>query len=134
MPARFVNIDRDTPLLLPPDLRDWVPQDYLAHFILDAVTELPLTTLHVNERGTGNEQFPPRMMLGLLCYCYAAGIFRSRAIEQATHTDVAVRFLTTVTHPDHDTIGTFRARRRDRLQKLQAARATLEQRAAQKAA
>jgi transposase len=108
MPARFVNIDRDTPLLLPPDLRQWIPQDHLAHYILDAVESLPLTTLRVNERGTGDEQFPPRMMLGLLIYCYATGTFSSRAIERATHTDVAVRFLAGDTHPDHDTICEFR--------------------------
>lgn len=108
MPARLVNIDRDTPLLLPPDLRQWIPADHLAHYILDAVESLLLTTLHVNERGTGDEQFPPRMLLGLLIYCYAIGTFSSRAIERATHTDVAVRFLAGDTHPDHDTICAFR--------------------------
>jgi len=108
MPARFVNIDRDTPLLLPPDLRQWVPENHLAHFILDAVDSLPLTNLLVNERGTGDEQYPPRMMLSLLSYCYATGTFSSRAIEQATYTDVAVRFISGDTHPDHDTICTFR--------------------------
>ena len=108
MPARFVNIDRDTPLLLPPDLRQWVPEDHLVHFILDAVDSLPLTGLRVNERGSGDEQFPPRLMLSLLCYCYATGTFSSRAIERATHTDVAMRLLTADTHPDHDTICEFR--------------------------
>jgi transposase len=108
MPTRFVNIDRDTPLLLPPDLRQWIPDDHLAHYVLDAVESLPLTTLRVNERGTGDEQFPPRMMLGLVIYCYATGTFSSRAIERATHTDVAVRFLSGDTHPDHDTICAFR--------------------------
>lgn len=108
MPARFVNVDRDTPLLLPPDLRQWIPENHLAHFIVDAVDSLPLTNLLVNERGTGDEQYPPRMMLSLLSYCYAIGTFSSRAIEQATYTDVAVRFLSGDTHPDHDTICTFR--------------------------
>jgi len=112
MPARLVNIDRDTPLLLPPDLRQWIPADHLAHYILDAVESLPLTTLRVNERGTGNEQFPPRMLLGLLIYCYAIGNFSSRAIERATYTDVAVRFLSGDTHPDHDTICEFRRQNR----------------------
>jgi transposase len=108
MPARLVNIDRDTPLLLPPDLRQWIPPDHLAHYILDAIEHLPLTTLRVNERGTGDRQFPPRMLLGLLIYCYATGTFSSRAIERATHTDVAVRFLAGDTHPDHDTLCEFR--------------------------
>ena len=108
MATRFVNIDRDTPLLLPPDLRQWIPENHLAHFILDAVDSLPLTNLPVNERGTGDAQYPPRLLLSLLCYCYATGTFSSRAIEQATYTDVAVRFLTADTHPDHDTICSFR--------------------------
>jgi transposase len=112
MPARLVNVDRDTPLLLPPDLRQWIPEDHLAHYILDAVESLPLTTLRVNERGTGDEQFPPRMMLGLLIYCYATGNFSSRVIERATYTDVAVRFLSGDTHPDHDTICEFRRQNR----------------------
>jgi transposase len=95
-------------MLLPPDLRLWVPEDHLVHYILDAIENLPLTTLRVNERGTGDAQFPPRMMLGLVIYCYANGTFSSRAIERATFTDVAVRFLTGDTHPDHDTICEFR--------------------------
>ena len=108
MPARFVNVDRDTPLLLPPDLRQWIPENHLAHFVVDAVDSLPLTNLQVNERGTGDEQYPPRMLLSLLSYCYATGTFSSRAIEQATYTDVAVRVLSGDTHPDHDTICSFR--------------------------
>ena len=56
MPARFVSIDRDTPMLLPPDLRDWVPRDHLVHFIIDAVALLDLSAARVNQRGTGSEQ------------------------------------------------------------------------------
>lgn len=108
MPARFVNIDRDTPMLLPPDLRAWVPENHLAHFILEAVESLNLTCIRVNERGTGDEQFPPRMLLALLVYCYANGVFSSRQIERATHDHVPARFLSGDTHPDHDTICTFR--------------------------
>ena len=115
MPARLVNIDRDTPLLLPPDLRQWIPDDHLVHYILDAVDALALNTLRVNERGTGDEQFPPRMMLSLLIYCYATGTFSSRQIERATYTDVAVRFLTGNTHPDHDTICEFRRQNKEAL-------------------
>jgi len=81
MAARFVNIDYDTPLLLPPDLRDWVPVGHLAHFILDVVEEIDLRQVRVNERGTGSEQYPPRMLLALLLYCYATGVFGSRRID-----------------------------------------------------
>ena len=108
MATRFVSIDRDTPLLLPPNLRDWVPADHLVHFILDAVDALDLRQVKVNTRGTGSEQYPPPMLLGLLIYSYATGIFGSRRIEQSTYDSVPVRLLTADTHPDHDTLCTFR--------------------------
>ena len=109
MPARFVNIDRQTPMFLPCDLRQWVPEGHIVHFILDAVDQMPTAHFHVNHRGTGSEQYPPAMMLALLIYCYATGRFGSRAIEAATHSDVAVRYLCANTHPDHDSICAFRA-------------------------
>jgi transposase len=115
MPARFVNVDHDTPLLLPPDLRDWVPGDHLVHFIMDAVEELDLRRARVNERGTGDEQYPPRLLLGLLIYSYATGIFSSRQIERTTYDSVPVRLLCADTHPDHDTICTFRREHRELL-------------------
>lgn len=105
---RFVVIDRDTPLLLPPDLRDWVPEDDLVHFVIAAVDRLPLEYFKVNWRGSGSAQHPPHMMLALLIYSYAMGVFSSRKIERATHRDVAVRYLTADTHPDHDTVCKFR--------------------------
>src|SRR6266446_6057704 len=108
MATRFVPIDRDTPLLLPPNLRDWVRGDHLVHFILDAVAALDLRQVKVNERGTGSEQYPPALMAALLIYSYATGNFSSRRIEQSTYDSVPVRLLTADTHPDHDTICTFR--------------------------
>src|ERR1035441_5404057 len=91
MATRFVPIDRDTPLLLPPNLRDWVPADHLVHFIIDAVDAIDLRQVKVNTRGTGSEQYPPPMMLGLLIYSYATGLFGSRRIEQSTYDSVPVR-------------------------------------------
>ena len=108
MAQRFQNTDRHTPLLLPPDLRDWVAEDDLVHFIIQAVDRLPLSAFAVNHKGTGDAQYPPHTMLALLLYCYANGIFGSRRIERATYRDVAVRHLTADTHPDHDTICAFR--------------------------
>ena len=105
---RFIPADRNQLLLLPPSLSEWVPEDDLVHFIIEAVEGLSLPSLKVNFRGTGSAQYPPKMMLELLIYCYAIGIFSSRRIERATYRDVAVRFLTADTHPDHDTIATFR--------------------------
>src|SRR5271154_583209 len=108
MAVRLVNIDYDTPLFLPPNLRDWVPAGHLAHFILEAVAEMDLRQVRVNERGSGCPQYPPRMLLALLLYCYATGVFSSRRIEQATHDSVPVRMMCGDTHPDHDTLCTFR--------------------------
>lgn len=95
-------------MLLPPDLRDWVAEDDLVHFVLEAVDRLPLSHFKFNQKGTGDRQFPPHMMFALLIYSYANGIFSSRKIERATYRDLAVRFLTANNHPDHDTICKFR--------------------------
>jgi transposase len=108
MKPRFVSVDRTQPLLLPPDLRDWVPEEDLVHFVIQAVEGVTLDAFQVNMRGTGSAQYPPHMMLGLLIYCYANGVFSSRRIERATYRDIAVRYLTGDTHPDHDTIAKFR--------------------------
>ena len=112
MATRYVNVDRRTPMLLPPDMRDWVPQDDMVHFVIAAVEQMDLRMAEVNLRGSGSEQYPPSMMTALLIYCYAHGIFSSRKIERATYRDVAVRYLSGDTHPDHDTIATFRKRNR----------------------
>ncbi len=106
--SKFVDCERDQAFLLPPDLRDWIPEDDLAHFVIEAVGRVEMTALKVNHRGTGSAQYHPRMMLALLIYCYANGIFSSRRIERATHRDIGVRFVAANVHPDHDTIATFR--------------------------
>jgi len=118
MATRLKNLDRDTPMLLPPDLRDWVPDNHIAHFLIDAVDRLPAEDFRVNLRGTGDEQYPPRMMLTLLIYCYATGRFSSRVIEEATWSDVIVRYICGGDlHPDHDTICTFRRTNRELFEK-----------------
>ena len=89
-------------------MRDWVPEDDLSHFVLEAVNRVPMSTFVVNERGTGSAQYHPRMMLALLVYCYANGIFGSRRIERATYRDIGVRYVASNCHPDHDTICAFR--------------------------
>ena len=104
----FVQGDRNQPYLLPPDLREWLPEDDLAHFVVAAVERVPLSRFQVNTRGTGSAQYHPRMMLALLIYCYANGIFSSRRIERATYRDIGVRYVTANTHPDHDTVCKFR--------------------------
>ncbi len=100
-------------MLLPVDMRDWVPENDLVHFVISAVDTMQLESVRVNSRGTGSKQYPPSMMLALLIYCYANGVFSSRRIERATHRDIAVRYLTGNTHPDHDTICAFRRDNRE---------------------
>jgi transposase len=106
--ATFVPYDREQPFLLPPDLKAWLPEDDLAHFVVAAVERVPLAAFQVNERAGGKPRYDPRLMLALLIYCYANGIFASRRIERATWRDIGVRFVAANTHPDHDTIAVFR--------------------------
>ncbi|MDE2895178.1 MAG: IS1182 family transposase [Chloroflexota bacterium] len=106
--SRFVDCGRDQAFLLPPDLRDWIPEDDLAHFVIEAVERVDLGAFKVNRRGSGSAQYHPRMMLALLIYCYANGIFSSRRIERASRRDIGVRFVAANNHPDHDTIASFR--------------------------
>jgi transposase len=107
MGARYKNVDRDTPMLLPCDLREWVGADDLVHFVVEALQGVELPD-KAAKRGSGSEEYPPLMMLALLIYCYATGVFSSRKIERFTYESVSVRYLCANTHPDHDTIATFR--------------------------
>jgi transposase len=106
--ATFVPFSRDESFLLPPDLRDWLPEDDLAHFIVAAVERVPLDAFQAKAVASGKAQYHPRLMLALLVYCYANGIFSSRRIERATFRDSGVRYVAASLHPDHDTIAAFR--------------------------
>jgi transposase len=106
--SNFVPFNRDQSFLLPPDLKDWLPADDVAHFIVAAVDRVPLASFQVPERSGGKPQYHPRLMLALLIYCYANGTFSSRRIERASYRDVGVRFVAANLHPDHDTIAVFR--------------------------
>ena len=117
MGAHFVNIDRDTPMLLPADLRDWVEEDDIVHLILEVCALVPTEEAFANHRGSGSAQYPPSMMLALLLYCYSQSIFSSRKIERSTYSHVPVRYLTANHHPDHDTIAVFRQRNGDLIKK-----------------
>ena len=106
--SSFVPFNRDQAFLLPPDLKAWLPEDDLAHFVVAAVERVPLGAFQVPNRSGGKPQYHPRLMLALLIYSYANGIFSSRRIERATYRDIAVRFVAANLHPDHDTIAVFR--------------------------
>ncbi len=106
--TQFVPFSRDQAFLLPPDAKDWLPADDVAHFVVAAVDRVPLGVFAVRPVAGGKAQYHPRLMLALLIYCYANGIFSSRRIERATHRDLGVRYVAANLHPDHDTIAAFR--------------------------
>ncbi len=107
--SSFIPFSRDQAFLLPPDLRAWVPDDDLAHFVVAAVERVPIGAFRTGSQPGGKPQYHPRLMLALLVYSYAHGIFSSRRIERATYRDIAVRFVAANLHPDHDTIAVFRS-------------------------
>ena len=110
MSGKFQPINRDTAYLLPPSLQDWLPEKHLARFVVDIVDQLDLSALAKRYGGGGKQPYHPSVLLALLFYGYATGVFSSRKLEQATHDSVAFRFITGDAHPDHDMIATFRKR------------------------
>lgn len=104
----YAPFDRDQPFLLPPDLKDWLPEDDIAHFIVAAVERVRMAEFRTNPQAGGKPQYHPRLMLALLVYGYANGVFSSRRLERATYRDIGARFIAANTHPDHDTIASFR--------------------------
>jgi transposase len=110
--ANFVPCERDQAFLLPPDMKDWLPEDDLAHFVIAAAERVSMSAFKINDRNSGKPQYYPPMMLALLVYAYANGLFSSRRIERATYRDLGFRFVTANTHPDHDTIAVFRRQNR----------------------
>ena len=118
--SQFKAYDLEQLLLLPPDIRQWLPEDDLVFFIVDIVNQLDLTKIlssYDNSKG-GQPAYHPRMMVSLLLYAYCIGVPSSRKIEQATYHSVAFRVLTGDQHPDHDTIAQFRKRHLKALSKL----------------
>jgi transposase len=108
--SRFVPIDRDTAYLLPPSVDEWLPEGHLARFVVEVIDKLDLSELVGQYAGRGSDAHHPAVLLGLLIYGYSSGVFSSRKIERATYDSVAFRFVAANTHPDHDTIATFRRR------------------------
>jgi transposase len=117
MPHNFLPCDRDQPLLLPPDLRDWLPEDHLAWFVIASVEELDLSAFYAAYRddGHGRAAHDPQMMVALLFYAYSTGERSSRQIERRLREDVAYRVIAADRVPDHATVSRFRARHTDAL-------------------
>src|SRR3954451_15385821 len=112
MAQNFIGCDREQELLLPPSLREWLPQEHLAWFVLDAVGEMDLAAFYAayREDGWGRAAHDPAMMVALFVYAYAIGVRSSRAIERRCQEDVAFRVITANHAPDHATIARFRVR------------------------
>jgi len=106
----FRTVDRETGFLLPPSVDEWLPERHLARFVVEVVDNLDLRAMTGSYRGSGSASYFPSMLLGLLIYGYATGVFSSRKLERATYDSVAFRFIAANQHPDHDTIATFRKR------------------------
>jgi transposase len=114
----FRSIDRQTGYLLPPSVDEWLPEKHLARFIVEVIDDLDLGRMSGAYRGSGSASYHPRMLLGLLVYGYATGVFSSRKLERATYDSVAFRFVAANDHPDHDTIAAFRQRFLKDIEKL----------------
>jgi transposase len=112
MPRNYRRYEPDQSLLLPPSLRDWLPEDHLAFFISDSVDAMDLRAFDARygDEGPGNQAFDPKMMLKVLVYAYATGTFSSRKIAAKLHEDVAYRVLGSDNFPAHRTISDFRQR------------------------
>ena len=108
MSNQFITIERDQPFVIP--AQEWLAEDHLARFVVTILSGLDVSTLEASYSGGGSAPYPPRMMLAFLVYGYATGTFSSRKLEQATYELIPVIYITGNTHPDHNSINTFRKR------------------------
>ena len=112
MPQNFIACDREQELLLPPNLKEWLPEDHLAWFVLATIEEMDLSAFYGAYRGDGHGRpaHEPGMMLALLLYAYCKGQRSSRVIERECVEEVAYRVIAANQRPDHTTIARFRQR------------------------
>jgi transposase len=108
--SNFRQVDRHTGFLLPPSVDEWLPERHLARFVVEVIERLELSAMVKAYRGSGSASYHPSVLLGLVVYGYATGVFSSRKLERATYDSVAFRFIAANDHPDHDTIASFRRR------------------------
>ncbi len=108
--SNFRLIDRDTGFLMPPSVDEWLPERHLARFVVEVTAGLDVRAMTGRYRGSGEASYHPQLLLGIIIYGYATGVFSSRKLERATYDSVAFRFIAANAHPDHDTIAAFRRR------------------------
>ena len=116
--SNFRPIDRDTGFLLPPSVDEWLPERHLARFVVEVIAALDLRAMTGSYRGSGEASYHPQLLLGIIIYGYATGVFSSRKLERATYDSVAFRFIAANQHPDHDTIAAFRRRFLKQIERL----------------
>ena len=116
--SNFRPVDRDTGFLMPPSVDEWLPERHLARFVVEVTESLDLRAMIGSYRGSGETAYHPSILLGILVYGYATGVFSSRKLERATYDSVAFRFIAANQHPDHDTIAAFRRRFLPRIEAL----------------
>jgi transposase len=110
MPVKFIPLDRDTPYIFPPSVQDYLPEGHLARFVVEIVEQLDLNNLSSSYSGKGSKPYHPALLVALLFYGYATGVFSSRKLEKASYDSIAFRYICANTNPDHDTIAAFRKR------------------------
>jgi transposase len=110
MASPFIPIDRNGPIELPASLEGWLREDHLARFIVDVVEQLDLSAIEQAYRGRGSLAYPPKLMVAVLFYGYATGVFSSPKLEQASYESVPFIYIAGGLHPDHDSINSFRKR------------------------
>lgn len=118
MKSKFVQVDRETLFLLPPSIQDWLPEKHLARFVVEIVEQIDLGSFKASYSGRGSQAYNPEMLVALLFYGYATGVFSSRKLERSTYDSVSFRYIAANTHPDHDTIAAFRKRFLPQLSKI----------------
>ena len=116
MSTRFKELDRRNRYIFPESVEDWLPEDHLARFIVEIVDQLDIAHIENEYCGKGGiAAYHPKILLSLIFYGYATGVFSSRKIEKATYDSVPFRYIAVNSHPDHDTISNFRKRFLDRI-------------------
>lgn len=118
MDSKFLPTDREQLLLFPPSVDEWLPEHHLARFVVEVIEKLDLQSITEQFSVSGSKAYHPKILLGLLFYGYATGVFSSRKIETATYDSIAFRYIAINSHPDHDTIANFRKRFLEELKPL----------------
>lgn len=110
MPSKFIDLNDLQPIRIDKNFEGWLKEDSLARFVVEIVNQLDISIIEEEYNTSGSAGYPPRMMIALIFYTYASGIFSSRKIEKATYELIPVIFITQGLHPDHSSIANFRKR------------------------